>query len=165
MNIKIIFVWICFQTKRICNKKDYIKFSFYGYGSYNNSVAHLWGNMNFFIITFLTKIFNWLQSACSKERTNIMKHAKIFLTFLIILSCFTAGFSMTALAGNDNVAFSFTMKANSARNYTGDRYRETTRTNNPWWILTSVDIKSIIGNKNSRNINPSLILSLIILFK
>ena len=36
-----------------------------------------------------------------------MKHAKIFLTFLIILSCFTTGFSMTALAGNDNVAFSF----------------------------------------------------------
>lgn len=41
---------------------------------------------------------------------------------------------MTALAGNDNVAFSFTMKANSARNYTGDRYRETTRTNNPWKV-------------------------------
>ena len=63
-----------------------------------------------------------------------MKHAKIFLTFLIILSCFTTGFSMTALAGNDNVAFSFTMKANSARNYTGNRYRETTRTNNPWKV-------------------------------
>lgn len=44
-----------------------------------------------------------------------MKHAKIFLTFLIILSCFTAGFSMTALAGNDNVPFSFTMKANMKR--------------------------------------------------
>ena len=41
---------------------------------------------------------------------------------------------MTALAGNDNVAFSFTMKANSARNYTGNRYRETTRTNNPWKV-------------------------------
>lgn len=50
-----------------------------------------------------------------------MKHAKIFLTFLIILSCFTAGFSMTALAGDDNVAFSFTMKANLAKSYTGDR--------------------------------------------
>ena len=63
-----------------------------------------------------------------------MKHAKIFLTFFLILSCFTTGFSMTALAGNDNVAFSFTMKANSARNYTGNRYRETTRTNNPWKV-------------------------------
>jgi len=63
-----------------------------------------------------------------------MKHAKIFLTFLIILSCFTAGFSMTALAGDDNVAFSFTMKANLAKSYTGDRYRETTRTNNPWKV-------------------------------
>lgn len=63
-----------------------------------------------------------------------MKHAKIFLTFLIILSCFTAGFSMTALAGNDDVPFSFTMKANLAKSYTGDRYRETTRTNNPWKV-------------------------------
>lgn len=63
-----------------------------------------------------------------------MKHAKIFLTFLIILSCFTAGFSMTALAGNDDVPFSFTMKAKLAKSYTGDRYRETTRTNNPWKV-------------------------------
>ena len=63
-----------------------------------------------------------------------MKHAKIFLTFLIILSCFTAGFSMTALAGNDDVPFSFTMKANMKNSYTGDRYRETTRTNNPWKV-------------------------------
>ena len=41
---------------------------------------------------------------------------------------------MTALAGDDNVAFSFTMKANLAKSYTGDRYRETTRTNNPWKV-------------------------------
>lgn len=41
---------------------------------------------------------------------------------------------MTALAGDDNVAFSFTMKADMKKNYTGDRYRETTRTNNPWKV-------------------------------
>ncbi len=41
---------------------------------------------------------------------------------------------MTALAGNDDVPFSFTMKANLAKSYTGDRYRETTRTNNPWKV-------------------------------
>lgn len=63
-----------------------------------------------------------------------MKHTKIFLAFLIILSCFTAGFSMTALAGDDNIEYSFTMKANLKKNYTGNRYRETTRTNNPWKV-------------------------------
>lgn len=88
-------------------------------------------------------------------QTNITEHllkrkdkhyetCKNLFDFLIILSCFTAGFSMTALAGNDNVAFSFTMKANSARNYTGNRYRETTRTNNPWKVNMTGSTEEII---------------------
>ena len=63
-----------------------------------------------------------------------MKHAKIILAFLMILCCVTAGFSMTAFAGNDDIPYSFTMKAHGKKSYTGDRYRETTRTNNPWKV-------------------------------
>lgn len=69
-----------------------------------------------------------------KRKDKHYETCKNLFDFLIILSCFTAGFSMTALAGDDNVAFSFTMKADMKKNYTGDRYRETTRTNNPWKV-------------------------------
>lgn len=63
-----------------------------------------------------------------------MKKGKVFLVLLMCLCCFLASFSLTAFAGNDNIPYSFTMKANMGRSYTSSEYRETTRTNNPWKV-------------------------------
>lgn len=60
-----------------------------------------------------------------------MKKSRLFIISLLVLCCLSTVFSFTALAGDDNIPYSFTMKSDLCKNYIKSEYRETSRTNNP----------------------------------
>lgn len=64
-----------------------------------------------------------------------MKKGKVLIVLLICLSCIVTSFSLTAFAANnDNIAYSFKMKANLGRSYSSSEYRGTLNPKNSWKV-------------------------------
>lgn len=64
-----------------------------------------------------------------------MKKGKVLFVLLMCVCCFVTSFSLTAFAANDdNIAYSFKMKANGARSYSSSEYRGTPNPKNSWKV-------------------------------
>lgn len=63
-----------------------------------------------------------------------MKYLKRKLMLLSAIGMLTASFSIPVLAGDDNISYSYTVKAYYGNTYTEGRYRQTPSTSNPWKV-------------------------------
>jgi Protein of unknown function (DUF2712) len=63
-----------------------------------------------------------------------MKKNVLKLTSALVLTVSLVGVAGHTYASNDNHGYSFTIKPKHANNYSGERYRQTTNTNNKWKV-------------------------------